>query len=57
MQVLYIFTALLLLAFDLDAPRLALATAWACGLFTLLSAAAYGTVFLRGLFAGRPMAS
>src|SRR5476649_919665 len=49
-QVLYIFTTLLLLAFDLDAPRLALAASWTCGLFTLLSAAAYGTVFLRGLF-------
>jgi cardiolipin synthase len=57
MQVLYIFIALLLLAFDLDAPRLALATSWACGLLTVLSAAAYGGVFLRGLFAGRPMAS
>jgi cardiolipin synthase len=57
MQVLYIFIVLLLQAFDLDAPRLALAASWACGLLTILSAAAYGGVFLRGLFAGRPMAS
>jgi len=55
-QVLYIFTALLLLAFDLDAPRLALAASWACGLFTILSALAYGGVFLRGFFAGRHVA-
>jgi cardiolipin synthase len=51
MQVLYVFAVLLLLAFDLDAPRLALAASWACGLFTLLSGCAYGGVFLRGLFA------
>ena len=57
MQVLYIFTVLLLLAFDLDAPRLALAASWACGLFTLLSAAAYGGAFLRGLLARRHVAS
>lgn len=46
-QVLYILAALLLLAFDLDAPRLILAGAWVCAGFTLLSAAAYGGVFLR----------
>jgi cardiolipin synthase len=56
-QILYILGVLLLLAFDLDAPRLALAAAWACGLFTALSAAAYAGPILRGLFAGRPMAS
>jgi cardiolipin synthase len=56
MQVLYIFTVLLLLALDLDAPRLALAASWACGLFTLLSAAAYGGVFVRGLFTGSRIA-
>jgi cardiolipin synthase len=56
-QALYIFTVLLLLAFDLDAPHLALAAAWTCGLFTLLSAVAYARIFLRGLIAGRPMAS
>ena len=56
-QVLYIFTALLLLAFDLDAPRLALAMAWASGAFTLLSGIAYGGIFLRGLVAGRHVAS
>ena len=47
-QVLYIFGILLLLAFDVEAPRLAQAAAWACGLFTFLSAAAYGGVLLRG---------
>ena len=53
-----IFVAvLLLLAFDLDAPRLALAAAWACGLFVILSAAAYAGLFLRSLCAGRPMTS
>ncbi len=31
-QVLYILAVLLLLAFDLDAPHLALAAAWVCGL-------------------------
>ena len=56
MQVFYIFIVLLLLAFDLDAPRLALAASWACGLFTVLSAAAYGSVLLRGLFAGSRIA-
>jgi cardiolipin synthase (CMP-forming) len=56
-QALYIFTALLLLAFDLDAPHLALAVAWTCGLFTILSAVAYARIFLRGLMAGRPMTS
>ena len=50
-QVLYIFSALLLLAFDLDAPRLMLASAWICAGFTLLSAIAYAGVFLRA--AGR----
>lgn len=54
-QMLYIFTVLLLLAFGLDAPRLALAAAWACGLFVILSAAAYAALFLR--LAGRPFAS
>jgi cardiolipin synthase (CMP-forming) len=57
LQALYIFTALLLLAFDLDAPHLALAAAGTCGLFTLLSAVAYAKIFLRSLIAGRPMTS
>jgi cardiolipin synthase (CMP-forming) len=56
MQVAYIFIVMLLLAFDLDAPRLALAAGWACGLFTLLSGSAYGGVFLRGFFAGSRVA-
>jgi cardiolipin synthase len=57
LQALYVLAVLLLLAFDLDMPRLAQAAAGACGLFAILSAAAYGGLFLRGLFAGRPMAS
>ena len=57
MQILYILAVLLLLAFDLDAPRLALAAAWACSLFVILSGAAYAGLFLRSIFAGRPFAS
>jgi cardiolipin synthase len=52
-QVLYVLSALLTLAFDLQAPRLEQAAAWVCGLVTILSAAAYGGIFLRGLFRGR----
>ena len=52
-QVLYIFASLLLLAFDLDAPRLMLASAWVCAGFTLLSAIAYAGVFLGAMRAGR----
>jgi len=52
-QVLYVFTILLLLAFDLEAPRLELGAAALCALVTILSAAAYGGVSLRGFFAGR----
>jgi cardiolipin synthase len=55
-QVLYVLGALLLLAFDLNAPRLVAVAAWACGLFTVLSAAAYGGIFLRGIFRGSRMA-
>jgi cardiolipin synthase len=51
-QILYIFTLLLLLSFDVEAPRLALAAAWGCGLFVVLSAVAYAGLFLRGLFSG-----
>jgi len=40
------------LSFDVQAPRLALAAAWGCGLFVVLSAAAYAGIFLRGLFSG-----
>jgi len=52
-QILYIFTLLLLLSFDVEAPRLVLAAAWACGAFVVLSAAAYAGNFLRGLFSGK----
>lgn len=55
-QILYVLTVLLLLAFDLDAPQLALAAAWATGLFVILSASAYGGLLLRRLFNGRPIA-
>ncbi len=51
-QILYIFTLLLLLSFDVHAPRLVEAAAWGCGLFVILSAAAYAGIFLRGLFSG-----
>jgi cardiolipin synthase (CMP-forming) len=51
-QILYIFTLLLLLSFDVEAPRLVEAAAWGCGLFVMLSAAAYAGIFLRGLFSG-----
>lgn len=54
-QILYMSAVLLLLAFDLDAPRLAGAAAWACGFFTMLSTFAYARAFLRGVIAGRPM--
>ncbi|MBA2588167.1 MAG: CDP-alcohol phosphatidyltransferase family protein [Alphaproteobacteria bacterium] len=54
MQVLYIFASLLLLAFDLDAPRLMLASAWICAGFTAASAIAYAGVLLRA--AGRHVA-
>ncbi len=50
-QVLYILGALLLLAFDLHAPRLMLAATWICAGATLLSAIAYAGVLLRA--AGR----
>src|SRR5471032_1372270 len=39
-QVLYILAALILLAFELDAPRLMLAAAWICAGATILSAIA-----------------
>src|SRR3954469_8427788 len=49
MQVLYILTALVLLALELNAPRLALALAFACAAFTVLAAAGYAGVMLRSL--------
>lgn len=48
-QVLYIFAILLMLAFDLDMPRLAGTFAWICGLATAASAVAYAGLFLRGV--------
>lgn len=51
-QILYVFTLLLLLSFDVEAPRLAQAAAWGCGVVVVLSAAAYAGIFLRGIFSG-----
>ena len=51
-QILYIFTLLLLLSFDVEAPRLVAAAAWICGGFVILSAAAYAWILLRGIFSG-----
>jgi len=47
-QVLYILAMLVLLAFDLTWPRIALWAAALCALVTLLSGLAYARVFLRG---------
>lgn len=55
-QVLYILAALILLAFDLDAPRLMLAAAWICAGATILSAIAYAGVFLGAMRSGRHVA-
>ena len=52
-QIGYIGLMLLLLAFDLYMPLLALAAATAAALFTLLSGAAYASLFLRAFFAPR----
>ena len=52
------FAVLLLLAFDLDAPRSGAGGGLGLRrLFVVLSAAAYAALFLRSLFAGRPFAS
>ena len=51
-QVGYVGIWLLLLALDLDAPRLMLAGAYTVAVFTFLSAFAYGHLFLRALFFG-----
>jgi cardiolipin synthase len=51
-QILYVFTLLLLLSFDVEAPRLVEAAAWICGGFVILSAAAYAGILLRGIFSG-----
>jgi cardiolipin synthase len=56
-QVVYILTVLLLLAFDLDAPRLGLALAWTCAFFTLVAAVGYAAMMLRGLYTGRRVPS
>jgi len=52
-ELLYIGVALLLLAFDQDAPHLMLAAAATVSLFVVLSGLAYLHVFLRALIFGR----
>ncbi len=52
-QVCYIGLMLLLLAFDITAPRVAAAAAFVTGLLTILSGGAYAGLFLRGLILGR----
>lgn len=54
--ILYVLGALLLQAFDIGAPRLEQTAAWLCGLVTILSAAAYAGMFLRGIIQGRRIA-
>jgi cardiolipin synthase len=51
-QVGYIGIWLLLMALDFEAPRLMQAGAYTVAVFTLLSAFAYGSLFLRALFFG-----
>jgi cardiolipin synthase len=48
-QVLYILAILLILAFDINMPRLAGIFAVICGLATAASAVAYAGLFLRGV--------
>ncbi len=52
LQVGYVGAWLLLLALDWEAPRLMQAGAYTVAVFTLLSAFAYGHLFLRALFFG-----
>lgn len=53
-QVVYILAMLLLLALEIDAPALGNAAAWITGLVTLMSAAAYAGLFLRGVLIKKP---
>jgi cardiolipin synthase len=55
-QLLYVLVLLVLLAFNLEAPRLADAGAWTCGFFTALSGLAYAAVALRIALSGRRVA-
>jgi cardiolipin synthase len=52
-QLLYVLGALVLLAFNIEAPQWEQAAAWICAAATILSAAAYVGVFLRGLLRGQ----
>jgi cardiolipin synthase len=51
-QICYIGLMLLMLAFDIVAPRLSAAAAFATGLLTVLSGGAYAGLFLRSLLSG-----
>lgn len=54
-QVLYVLIVLLMLAFDIEAPRISGICALVCAAATAASAIAYARVFLRGVFTqGRP---
>ncbi|MDB5733757.1 MAG: CDP-alcohol phosphatidyltransferase family protein [Alphaproteobacteria bacterium] len=55
-QLLYVLVLLLLLAFNLEAPRLSEGGAWICAVFTLLSGLAYAVTALRTAFGGRRVA-
>jgi len=52
-QILYVGSCLLLLAFDLQEPRLLFAAAFTAAVFTMASWGDYGAVLSRAMFAGR----
>jgi cardiolipin synthase len=52
-HIIYIGGCLLLLAFDVEAPRLLFAAAFAAAVFALVSWVGYGTALARALRAGR----
>jgi cardiolipin synthase len=52
-QVGYVGFLLLLLAFDLESPRLVTAAGYTVAVFAVLSLAAYAQLFLRALLFGR----
>jgi cardiolipin synthase len=55
-QVGYVGFLLLLLAFDLESPRLVAAAGYTVAVFAILSLAAYAQLFLRALLFGRRVA-
>jgi len=52
-QIIYVGGCLLLLAFDLEAPRLLFAAAFTAAVFTFVSWVGYGAALVRALLAGR----